>query len=423
MIANATLNLAGNGAAYIRVSTDQQDTARQFSGIESFEKRHRVTIPAIRRFVDEAWARDKADQRPEFQRLIKTVERGEIRWIIVDKLDRFGTKDAHQLIAYIYRLREAGCKLYDVSGKEWTGEDIATIITAVVEGDKSRGEQTEKSYRVLGGKVERARNGEWQGGPVPLGLDVGCFCRQTGQEKWRVIFEGIDEEKNRERLRLKRESEKRGMKKRIGLPLKRRKVYPDGTEERFDGPENFPRFQPTEVLRLTPSQDQAKLEAARSIFKRYATEAVSFTDLAHYLNSVGFRTSYGGRFQGHHLERMLRDPIYLGYYIFNRSRAGKFNRYRDGRVELEYNYDQKMTMNDRKDWVWSERRLFPPIIDRKTWDAVQKKLDNQSKRPRSPRSAGVYFAGLVHCGNCGAPMVSQQKPSEYYCGTYHKHLR
>jgi DNA invertase Pin-like site-specific DNA recombinase len=156
-------SLSGSGAAYIRVSTDQQDTERQFAAVRAFEQRRKVSIPKHHWFRDEGWARDEADKRPDFQRLLKLAESGAVQWIVVDALDRFGTKDAHQLVHYLYRLREGRCRLYDAAGKEWTGEDIATIITAVVEGEKSKGEQTSKSHRVLGGKIEKARAGQWQG--------------------------------------------------------------------------------------------------------------------------------------------------------------------------------------------------------------------------------------------------------------------
>jgi DNA invertase Pin-like site-specific DNA recombinase len=405
------LHLEGTGAAYLRVSTDEQDTERQYAAIRSFEARHGVAIARTFWFKDEGWARDQADRRPDFQRLMKLVEAGRVQWIVVDRLDRFGMKSAKQLFAYLLRLEEAGCKLYDTSGKEWTGEDDGTEITAWVEGKNSAREQREKSHRVLGGKVEKARAGEWQGGPVRLGFDVACYDREKGEELWRVLFEGRS---------------------------KRLKVYPDGRTERFDGRANFPKFQEkTQVLRVAPSNDKAKVAAAVSVFKRYGAEAVSFTALAHHLNRLGFRNSYGGLFQGHHVKSMLEDPVYLGYYTYNRRHSGKFHRWANGQTVLEVNYEEKQSKNDRADWVQS-RRLFEPLVDRATWDAVQRKLDGQSKRARAPRAASLYLSGLVYCGNCGGKMVSGpcRKPTrkprkdghtgnrhEYFCGTYHKAAR
>jgi DNA invertase Pin-like site-specific DNA recombinase len=387
---------SGTGAAYIRVSTDQQDTQRQYDNVRAFEKQNGVTIKPDNWFKDEGWARDTADKRPDFQRLMKLAEAGRVRWIVVDQLDRFGTKNAKQLITYLHRLDEAGCKLYDATGREWTGEDIATIITAVVEGEKSKGEQTSKSHRVLGGKIAKARLGEWQGGPVRLGFDVVCYQRETDKELWRVVYEGRD---------------------------KRVKVYPDGRSERFDGEKNFPQSQPlTEVLRVAPSRDRAKIKAAVSVFKRYATESISFTALAHYLNELGFRSSYDGKFQGHHVGCMLADPIYLGYYTWNRTHHGKFHRYTNGQAVPELNYEEKVSRNDRADWVQS-RRLFEPLVDQRTWDAVQRKLEGRSRRAKAPRSAATYLSGLLYCGNCGVRMVVGPGRPHYYCGTYHRHAR
>jgi DNA invertase Pin-like site-specific DNA recombinase len=405
------LDLTGDGAAYVRVSDDQQDTLRQYEALRAFEKRHGVTIPKPNWFKDEGWARDTADRRPDFQRLVKLAEAGQIRWIVVDKLDRFGTKNSKQLIAYLYRLDEAGCRLYDASGKEWTGEDIATIITAVVEGEKSKGEQTEKSHRILGGKVSKARLGEWQGGPVRLGFDVACHSRETKQELWRVILDGRH---------------------------KRVKVWPDGRQKRFDGKNNFPKYQPaTEVLRITPSRDEAKLGAVVRMFQRFATESITLHALAHDLNGQGFRTGYGGFFQGRQVEEMLTDPNYLGYYTWNRLHCGKFHRWSDGRATPEENYGERLSHNDKADWIHSSERLFAPLIDRATWDAVQRKLDrDKPRRENAPRCPTLFLAGLVYCGHCGAMMTgsAHKRPArsgkgrraptlEFFCSTYRRAVR
>src|SRR4029077_4124360 len=127
------LHLTGDGAAYVRVSDDQQDTLRQFEAIHAFEKRHGVTIREHYWFKDEGWARDTADRRPDFQRLMKLAETGRGQWIIVSERDRFGTRDADEFIHFRYLLREYGCRLYDAAGTDWTRKDIATVITAVVD--------------------------------------------------------------------------------------------------------------------------------------------------------------------------------------------------------------------------------------------------------------------------------------------------
>jgi hypothetical protein len=120
------------------------------------------------------------------------------------------------------------------------------------------------------------------------------------------------------------------------------------------------------MLRLVPSRDASKLDAARSVFHRYATESVSFIALAHYLNDLGFRTCLGGYFQGFMIEKMLADPVYLGYPAWNRVHAGKFHRFKDGQAVLERNYDRDRSDNEEADWIPSDQRLFAPVIERET---------------------------------------------------------
>jgi DNA invertase Pin-like site-specific DNA recombinase len=394
------------GAAYIRCSDDQQDTARQYEAIHSFEKLHGVTIPRQNYYVDQGWARDTADRRPEFQRLIAAAEQGRIKWIVVSERDRFGTADADELIHYRYLLRQWGCKLFDAAGTDWTAKNIATVITAVVEGDKSEQEQHSISRRVLGGKAESARAGEWQGGPVRLGFDIACLRRSTGEELWRVVLDGKD---------------------------RRCKVFPDRDgrpAERFDGQRNFPQHQDTvEKLQLVPSRDNAKLAAAVGIFTRYATEAISFSALAQWLNGLGIRTCYGLPFQARTVQDTLADPIYLGYFTWNRTSQAKFHRYKDGRAELEPNPRRRFSRNEEAHWVQSHR-LFDPLVSLETWNAVRKKLSTRAIRSKAPHSHRHYLMGLLVCGNCGVEMISAQSgrhpdPNrcEYQCGSYQRAVR
>ncbi len=397
----ADLDLSGNGAAYVRVSDEEQDVSRQHTAIHSFLQRHNASIAKHCWFEDKGWARDTANQRPEFQRLMKLAETGEVKWIVVSERDRFGTTDADEFMHYRYLLRRWGCRLYDASGKDWTGDDIATVIHAVVEGDRSKEEQHHTSKRVLGKFVEKVRNGEWTGGPVRLGFDVACFAfAEPSKERWRVVLEGRD---------------------------KRVKIYPDGRTERFDGRRNFPPHNDgIEYMQLVPSKDQSVIDAVVSVFNRYATESIGFTTLSRYLNDLGFRSCFGGEFQGCQIEEMLQDPIYTGYPAGNRKHCGKFHRYKDGTTVLEPNPTEKQTRNDKADWIYSQRRLFDPLVDPKMWAAVQKKLEKKARRVPAPRSARQYLAGLVYCAHCGKSLVGgpgRQGRLEYFCGTYFFYAR
>jgi DNA invertase Pin-like site-specific DNA recombinase len=78
------------GAAYVRVSDEDQDTARQHTSIREWAARHLLAI--TKQFADEGGRRHKAESRPGFQSLLKAVESGSLDWIVVDHQDRLGFK-------------------------------------------------------------------------------------------------------------------------------------------------------------------------------------------------------------------------------------------------------------------------------------------------------------------------------------------
>ena len=64
------MKLTGTGAAYLRVSTDRQDTERQIQSVHSFETRNGVKIAQRYWFEDHGWSRDMDRERPAFNRLL-----------------------------------------------------------------------------------------------------------------------------------------------------------------------------------------------------------------------------------------------------------------------------------------------------------------------------------------------------------------
>jgi DNA invertase Pin-like site-specific DNA recombinase len=402
----SSLRPEGVGAAYIRISDDQQDTARQYDSIHAFEKQHHVSIAKPYWFVDEGWARDTDQVRPAFQRLLRQAAQGAIRWIVVDRLDRFGTRSTKRLFGYLADLEDAGCRLYDVTGKDWTAEDDATEISLWVSGKEATKEPRKISQRVTSHKGSQAARGEFVGGPPRFGFDVACYDERTGAEVWRLVYEGRH---------------------------KRLQVFADGRQARWDGQGRgaFPQCRPGEVKRFAPSCRTDRVDAAVEVFRRFATETITPHALAHYLNKAGFRNSRGGPFQGGHVERMLTDPIYRGTYAWNKTHAGKYHRYRNGQPEEDRNYDERRTRNDPADWVCTE--LFAPLVDDDTWAACQRKMaaiearpKKGGRRPGVVRSPEWWLSGLLTCVHCGRPLVvgpSRSGKHEYLCSTYQQHIR
>ena len=185
------LDLAGAGAAYIRVSGDRQEVERQLASVTAFEQRHQTKIAKHHRYED-YMPRDLSERRPDFQRMLTEVKTGTLRWIVVDQIDRFG---------FCRRMGVGGADTRPPTGglqalrhhkdDEWTSSGLMSFFKAGLAGHSSHDEQMKKSSRSLGGMIIKARSGEWMGGPPKLGFDVGCFDRTTGDEIWRVVWEGL----------------------------------------------------------------------------------------------------------------------------------------------------------------------------------------------------------------------------------------
>jgi hypothetical protein len=70
----------------------------------------------------------------------------------------------------------------------------------------------------------------------------------------------------------------------------------------------------------------------------------------------------------------------------------------------------KLRWNDAGKWLWSEKIVQPPIIDRKTFDRVQAMIAGRAHAPaehKAHRAKRPYaLRGCVWCGLCGRRMQS-----------------
>src|SRR5581483_6038788 len=81
-----------------------------------------------------------------------------------------------------------------------------------------------------------------------------------------------------------------------------------------------------------------------------------------------------------------------------------------------------MKHHEKQDWITPEEPIFPPIVDPEVFDKVQAKIAALPVKKRSPKSAKMWLAGLIHCANCGRAMCGKKdtrsgKPL-YICSTY-----
>jgi DNA invertase Pin-like site-specific DNA recombinase len=389
--------------AYLRVSSDKQDSARQRTTIDAWAKRYGLSIAEY--FQDDVGRnpRDTPSKRREFQRLLKAVERGTIDVVVVDSQDRFGTKNAHQFGKYVSQLAEHGVELWSTTEGNLSSDDPATILTSTVSAITSTAEQREKAHRNLSGKLEKARAGEYQGGYPPYGFDVVCFGTD-GKEKWRVLYTGHHQ--------------------RVKITGKRR--------ETFAGKGNFPSKGPTDTLRVRPTIELDRLAVVKQIFRWADEEAISPTQIATRLNRTGVNSIFGDGWNKQKIKELLRNPVYIGLPTFNKRAGSRFAEFVGGQIRKVEGKKGRIVMGRRRnptDYIQPDKPHFRAIVPPELFNRVQAKLDQSSKQHtnhhrRPPRTAELWLRGLLICGKCGEPMrgwnakSKGQESRSYFCGTY-----
>ncbi len=379
-------------AAYVRVSSDKQDTDRQEQSIGASWK-----IDRWFRDRDGKNPRDMPHKRVAFQQLLEAVRAGMIEKIVVDRQDRFGVKDAYQWGQIISQLRENGTTLVDVGGHVLSADDDTSILTGTLGAITSTREQKEKAHRNLTGKIVKARAGEYQGGYAPYGCDVVCFG-PDGKEKWRTVYIGH---------------------------LDRWKVYPDGSRERFTGKNNTPQKDAHDTMRIRPSIEHERVEWIKKIFEWYATEAISPGQIADRLNSLLVNPIFAKNWYKVLVSGILKNPAYIGLPTYNKHGGSRFYEFIGGKIQ-EVQRNAKMgRKRNQEDFVQPSSPEYPPIVPQETWNTVQRKLIKTSTKPHNaPNVAELWLRSFLVCGHCGAPMrasIGKYKDTtypSYFCGTY-----
>ena len=81
---------------------------------------------------------------------------------------------------------------------------------------------------------------------------------------------------------------------------------------------------------------------------------------------------------------MLGNRVFIGATVRGENPSGRFAHVMDG---------VKLTEN-----------THPAIIDRATWEKVQKKKFVRTRHTTGASGEGKPLAGLLFCGDCGSPM-------------------
>jgi DNA invertase Pin-like site-specific DNA recombinase len=273
-------------AQYVRMSTDHQkySTQNQADAIAEYATRHDLTI--VRRYADEGRSGLSLDQRQGLKDLISDVVTGHADFdlILVYDVSRWGRfQDTDESAHYEFICKEAGVRVeYCAEDFQNDGSLMSTIVKNLkraMAGEYSR----ELSTKVFTAQCRLIKLGFWQGGPPGFGL--------------RRLM--IDEN---------------GSPKGLLTHGQRKNLQSDRV-----------------ILRPGPPHELALI---RSVFRQFAIERKTESQIARELNQKGKVNHYGRPWTSWTIRYLLRNENYIGNNVYNRKTFRLHQKGRDNSPNL-----------------------------------------------------------------------------------------
>jgi hypothetical protein len=161
-------------------------------------------------------------------------------------------------------------------------------------------------------------------------------------------------------------------------------VDPKGDPVRVMEPGERKALKSERVLLAPGPKEQVK--AVQMIFD-LRVDGWGYGGIAKHLNKLGIPAANPPHWKAPSVYRILKNPIYSGDMVYGRRNVSKFNE-KDG----------KLIWLPEKDWV-RVGDAWDAIIDRDTWEKVQKSFGGTSRR--FGRSEDYPLSGIMECAKCG----------------------
>ncbi len=158
-----------NGVIYARFSSDMQreeSIDAQVRACNEYASKHNINI--IKVYSDEAKSA-KNDKRPQFQKMMSSIEDTGAEIVLVHKSNRFA-RNMRDHLNYEYKLQEMGISLVSVS--ENFGEGKAAFLTKGINQLFSQYFLLDLAEEVKKGLRENALKALFNGGNPPYGYDI-----------------------------------------------------------------------------------------------------------------------------------------------------------------------------------------------------------------------------------------------------------
>ena len=179
---------------YTRVSTETQvdgySLDAQKEALEREAKNRGMTV--VEDFCDEGRSGKNITGRPAFQEMMRRIEKKEdgVDYVLVYKLSRFGRNTADVLNS-VQLMEDYGVHLYSVEDHIDSGDDAGKLMISVL-ASVSEMERENIRVQTMSGRIQKAREGKWNGGQAPYGYTIEDGVLVIDEEEAqavRLIFE------------------------------------------------------------------------------------------------------------------------------------------------------------------------------------------------------------------------------------------
>ncbi len=294
--------------------------------------------------------------RPEFKKMMENINKGEYVALVCYKLNRVcrNMKDFVNLFDHLSQIDVSFVSIKENFDTSTSIGRASMYFSAIM----SQLERENISEAVLDNMFDRAKEGKWNGGPVPIGYDV-------------VKIEGQN--------------------------FKGNKIISS---------------------KLVINDEESKI--VKLIYDEYLQPDGSIRSITKKLILLGYKTKKNNTWRANQINRILKNALYCiadedAYRYFNDDNnpiiAINEHEQFDGEHGLMYYGRRKPKNNtttkpaEKQDWILSIGE-HQGIIPGEIFVSVQKKINlNYARLPRLGTSTKSPLTGLVRCSKCQSPMT------------------
>lgn len=132
---------------------------------------------------------------------------------------------------------------------------------------------------------------------------------------------------------------------------------------------------------------EPEAQVVRRVFTMFLEDGLGFFAIAKRLNEEGISSRQNKQWSIRAVKLMLTNGAYMGTLVWNRREGNKKQR----------------QVKDEEEWVVIPDS-HPAIIDKQTWEQVQKRIECQPTTPPRAKTSPHLLGGFLRCGRCGASM-------------------